>query len=75
MKSNRIVDTALLLDGVSKAELARRLEYKSASAVSNALERDMRVDTFVRMMNALGYEVLAKQGDKVFTVTAEKSGD
>ena len=71
MKSNEVVRTAMKADGISQANLAAKLNYKTQSGVSNALGREngMRVDVFVKMMNAMGYDVIVRRGKEEMVVT------
>ena len=71
MKSNEVVRAAMKADGISQANLAAKLNYKTQSGVSNALGRDngMRVDVFIKMMNAMGYDVIVRRGKEEMMVT------
>lgn len=71
MKSNEVVRAVMSADGITQAELANKLGYKTQSGVGNALSREngMRVDVFVKMMNAMGYDVVVRRGKDEMTVT------
>jgi len=71
MKSNEVVRAVMSADGITQIELANKLGYKTQSGVGNALSREngMRVDVFVRMMNAMGYDVVVRRGKDEVTVT------
>lgn len=73
MKATTIIDYAMVFENVSKSELARRLGNRSPSSITNAINRENgpRIDTFVRIMDAMGYEVIVrKRGEgKGFAVT------
>jgi hypothetical protein len=71
MKSNEVVRAAMKADGISQANLATKLNYKTQSGVGNALGREngMRVDVFVKMMNAMGYDVIVRRGKEEMMVT------
>lgn len=71
MKSNEVVRTVMTADGITQANLAAKLGYKTQSGVGNALSREngMRVDVFVKMMNAMGYDVVVRRGKDEMTVT------
>lgn len=71
MKSNEVVRTVMSTDGITQMELANKLGYKTQSGVGNALSREngMRVDVFVKMMNAMGYDVVVRRGKDEVTVT------
>jgi antitoxin component HigA of HigAB toxin-antitoxin module len=71
MKSNEVVRNVMSADGITQANLAAKLGYKTQSGVGNALSREngMRVDVFVKMMNAMGYDVVVRRGKDEMTVT------
>ena len=71
MKSNEVVRSVMTADGITQANLAAKLGYKTQSGVGNALSREngMRVDVFVKMMNAMGYDVVVRRGKDEITVT------
>lgn len=71
MKSNEVVRTVMSADGITQANLAAKLGYSGQSAVGNALSREngMRVDVFIKMMNAMGYDVVVRRGKDEVTVT------
>jgi hypothetical protein len=58
-------------DGITQMELANKLGYKTQSGVGNALSREngMRVDVFVKMMNAMGFDVVVRRGKDEMTIT------
>ena len=71
MKSNEVVRAVMSADGITQMELANKLGYKTQSGVGNALSREngMRVDVFVKMMNAMGYDVVVRRGKDEVVVT------
>ena len=71
MKSNDAVRSVMSTDGITQANLAAKLGYKTQSGVGNALSREngMRVDVFVKMMNAMGYDVVVRRGKDEMTIT------
>ena len=71
MKSNEAVRAVMTTDGINQANLAKKLGYKTQSGVGNALSREngMRVDVFVKMMNAMGYDVVVRRGKDEMTIT------
>ena len=71
MKSNEVVRAVMSADGITQMELANKLGYKTQSGVGNALNREngMRVDVFVRMMKAMGYDVIVRRGKDEMSVT------
>lgn len=71
MKSNEVVRAVMSADGITQMELANKLGYETQSGVGNALSRKngMRVDVFVKMMNAMGYDVIVRRGKDEIAVT------
>ena len=71
MKSNEVVRAAMKLDGMSQLNLAAKCGYKTQSGIGNALGREngMRVDLFIKMMNAMGYDVVVRRGKEEMVVT------
>ena len=71
MKSSEALRSLMEADGVSQAELARKMGYKGQSSVGNALSRDngMRVDVFIKMAQAMGYEVVVRRGKDELVVS------
>jgi antitoxin component HigA of HigAB toxin-antitoxin module len=71
MKSNEVVRAAMSADGMTQANLAAKMGYKTQSGIGNALSREngMRVDVFVKMMNAMGYDVVVRRGKDEMVVT------
>ena len=71
MKSNEVVRAVMSADGITQMELANKLGYKTQSGVGNALSREngMRVDVFIKMMNAMGYDVVVRRGKDEMAVT------
>lgn len=71
MKSNEVVRAVMSADGITQMELANKLGYKTQSGVGNALSREngMRMDVFVKMMNAMGYDVIVRRGKDEMAVT------
>lgn len=61
MNEKEIVKEAMKTVGWSQETLAEKMGYKHQSAVSNRLTgKSMRVDTFVKFMSLMGYEVIVK---------------
>ena len=56
-----IVKEAMKTLGWNQTKLAEAVGYKTQSAISNRLTgNSMRVDTFVKMLSAMGYEIVVK---------------
>lgn len=61
MNEKDIVKEAIKTLGWNQTQLAEATGYKTQSAISNRLTgNSMRVDTFVKMLSAMGYEVVVK---------------
>lgn len=61
MNEKDIVKEAMKTLGWNQTQLAEAMGYKTQSAISNRLTgNSMRVDTFVKMLSAMGYEVVIK---------------
>ncbi len=71
MKSNEAVRAIMSAAGITQSTLADKMCYKTQSGVGNALSREngMRVDVFVKMMNAMGYDVVVRRGKDEMTIT------
>lgn len=71
MKSNDIIRAAMKADGITQGELAGKMGYKGQSSVGQALSREngMRVDVFVKMARAMGYDVVVRRGKEEMVVT------
>ena len=62
MKAVDIAQKALNEAGISQKKLATKIGAKSQQAVFNMFQAKlgMRVDNFIKIMNALGYDVMVK---------------
>ena len=71
MRAKEIVRKAMEIDQITQLQLAKELKWKSQQQVSQVLvdkekdgvkkEGSMRVDTFVEMLRAMGYEVVVRK--------------
>lgn len=69
MKEKDIVREAMNKSGFTQVDLQKALNLKSQSSISTYLKSDsMRVDTFVKMLNAMGYSVKVTNGENEWTV-------
>lgn len=61
MNPSELIKRLLRETCTTQVELAERLQYDSQGTLSNRLNRgNMKVDTFVKMLNALGYELAVR---------------
>lgn len=62
MTEKKIIEEALKTVGWTQTTLAEACGYSTQSAISNKLSRKngMRVDMFVKMLNAMGYELVVQ---------------
>lgn len=62
MKNTDIISTAMSERSMSQSELAAKLGYARPSSINDMLRRKSgpRVDSFVKVMNALGYDVIVR---------------
>ena len=69
MKEKEIVREVMTQSGFTQVELQKALGLKSQSSISTYLKGDsMKVDTFVKMLTAMGYKVVVTNGDNEYTV-------
>ena len=62
MNANEVMKKAIADAGVTQKELAATMQLKSAASLTNYLKSDVRISTFIRIMNTLGYSVCVKNG-------------
>lgn len=61
MNEKDIIIAALGSCGWSRATLAEKAGYAGQTSITNRLHgRSMRVDTFVKLLDVMGYEVVVK---------------
>ena len=73
MQGNNIVKEAMTLSKVTQKDLQKLLNLKSQSSISTLLKSDMRISTFVKLLNVLDCELVVqhKSDDKKWEVTNE----
>lgn len=59
----QIIRDAMAAGGITQKELADALELSGQQAIGNMLARktSMRVDTFVKLLDAMGYTVVVRK--------------
>ena len=62
MKNTEIIAAAMGERNMSQTELAAKLGYARPSSINDMIRRKSapRVDSFVKVMNALGYDVVVR---------------
>ena len=76
MTGKETIKELMLSKGISQSTLAKDIG-KSQTHVTGYLNRgknDMRLDLFVDMIEAMGCEVLVRDGDKEIKITFDKEG-
>ena len=69
MKDKDIVREAMKKTGFTQVDMQKALNLKSQSSISTYLKGDsMRVDTFVKLLNVMGYSVRVTNGENEWTV-------
>ena len=63
MKAKEINAAAMQKDKITQKELAEAMGLKSAQAIGNILYREnsVRVNSFVKMLDIMGYEVVVRK--------------
>ena len=63
MKAQDIITTAMKAGNITQKELATALGFKSQQAIGNIVTRNnsIKVDTFVKMLNEMGYKVVVRK--------------
>ena len=61
MNEKDIITVAMKSCGWNQQVLAEKCGYKSQSAISNKVNgKSLRVDTFAKILDAMGYEIVVK---------------
>lgn len=60
MNANEVMKKAIADARVTQKELATTMQLKSAASLTNYLKSDVRISTFIHIMNTLGYSVCVK---------------
>ena len=63
MKANKIIGEVMQTEKVTQMALSKAMGLKSAQAVGNILYREnsIRVSSFVKMLDIMGYEVIVRK--------------
>ena len=68
MKATDIVKAIMGNKGINQQEITKMMGMKSQSAVSQALNRDMKISTLVRFLNTLDCHLVIRYGDTEYEV-------
>lgn len=60
MKANEIVKNIMSDKHITQSELTKMLNFKTQSAVSGVLNRDMKVSTLVKFLSVLDCDLVIK---------------
>ena len=60
MNANDVMRKAIADAGITQKELAETMQLKSAASLTGYLRSDVRISTFINIMNTLGYSVCVK---------------
>ena len=71
MNGQDAIRAAMKADGITQKELAVKAGWATQQAVGNALNRanGLRVETFVKMARAMGYDIVIRRGKEEIVVT------
>ena len=63
MKAKEIIKTAMSTDKITQKELAEAIGLKSQQAIGTLLVREhgLRLETFLKMLDVMGYEVVVRK--------------
>lgn len=80
MNEKEIILAALDACGWSRATLAEKAGYAGQTAITNRLHgKSIRVDTFVKLLDVMGYEVIVKsksaKNKNTWTIERNTSGE
>lgn len=59
--SKDIITTLMKMTGTKQTQLAEILGFKNQSNVSEILKRDMKFSVFIKMLDALGFEIVIQK--------------
>lgn len=71
MKSGNIIREVMTVSNLTQKELQAILNLKSQSSISSMLKSDMRISTFVKLLEVMDCELVVKSkaSDKTWNVT------
>lgn len=78
MDARSIVIDIMKSKGITQAMLAKMIGVRNQSNVSESLKREIKVSLFIKMIDALGYEVVVRRkntgrkGDGVYVLEADQ---
>ena len=71
MKVKEVLKSTMTEEKVTQTEMSKAMGLKSQQAVGNLLSRgdNMHTDTFIKMLNIMGYEVIVRKKKQVGEVS------
>lgn len=64
MTGREAVEAVMEAKGTTQTELAKLAGYPGQSTVSEKLKRDIKISVFVKLIEAMGYEVVVRKKPK-----------
>lgn len=61
MNGRNVIEAIMEKKGTTQGELAKLVGFPGQSTVSEKLKRDIKISVFIKMVNALGYEVIVRE--------------
>ena len=61
MNGRNVIEAIMEKKGATQGELAKLVGFPGQSTVSEKLKRDIKVSVFIKMVNALGYEIVVRE--------------
>lgn len=74
MKTEGIIREIMQKEGLSQRALANKMGASSQQVVGNMLKREngMRIDNFLKLLNAMGAKVVVQYDDQEWEVTTDE---
>lgn len=64
MTGREAVEAVMEARGTTQTELAKLAGYPGQSTISEKLKRDIKISVFVKLIEAMGYEVVVRKKHK-----------
>lgn len=74
MKTEGIIKEIMQQEGLSQRALANKMGASSQQVVGNMLKREngMRIDNFLKILNAMGAKIVVRYDDQEWEVTTNE---